>query len=71
MSSVSNSVIIIGAGLSGLTAADEILTAEPSCKVIILEAMAAAGGRTRSILLNGTKYDLGAQWVGPPQKYTI
>lgn len=32
--------------------------------------MSAPGGRTRSIKLNGTKYDLGAQWVGPPQKFT-
>lgn len=36
MFSPENSVIIIGAGLSGLTAADEILKALPGCKVTIL-----------------------------------
>ena len=32
----SKTVVIIGAGLSGLTAAEEILNAEPSCEVIVL-----------------------------------
>jgi predicted NAD/FAD-dependent oxidoreductase len=31
--------------------------------------MTAPGGRTRSIKLNGSKFDLGAQWVGPQQKF--
>lgn len=31
--------------------------------------MNAPGGRTRSVSVNGVKYDLGAQWVGPPQKF--
>lgn len=35
----SNSVIIIGAGLAGLTAADEILKENPEARVTILEAM--------------------------------
>lgn len=29
------------------------------------------GGRTRSIDINGAIYDLGAEWVGHPQKYTL
>lgn len=33
--------------------------------------MPAPGGRTRSVNVNGVKYDLGAQWVGPPQKYIL
>ena len=66
-----NSVIIVGGGLSGLTAADEILKADPSADVTVLEAMSEVGGRTRSIKMNGVFYDLGAQWIGYPQKYTI
>lgn len=62
--STSNSVIIIGAGLAGLTAADEILKANPEADVTILEAMEGPGGRTRSIDINGATYDLGAQWIG-------
>lgn len=45
------------------------MKAEPKCKVTILEAMSAPGGRTRTISINGTKYDMGAEWVGPPQKF--
>ena len=43
------SVLIIGAGLAGLTAADEILKEDPKVKVTILEAMSEPGGRTKSI----------------------
>jgi monoamine oxidase len=39
-------VIIIGAGLSGLSAADYILRKNPSLKVIVLEAMDRVGGKT-------------------------
>lgn len=64
-----NSVIIIGAGLAGLTAADEILTQKPGTQVVLIEAMDQAGGRTRSVEINGATYDLGAQWIGNTQKY--
>lgn len=66
-----DSVIIIGAGLAGLTAADEILRANPEAEVTVLEAMAEPGGRTKSVQINGATFDLGAQWVGHPQKYSI
>lgn len=69
MSQQTNSVLIIGAGLSGLTAAEEILKGDPKANVTILEAMAAPGGRTRSVKVNGTTYDMGAEWVGHPHKY--
>ena len=31
--------------------------------------MDRVGGRTQTIDINGIKYDLGGQWVGPTQKY--
>lgn len=62
-------MIIIGAGLAGMTAADEILRGHPKAKVTVIEAMAEAGGRTRSIQIEGATFDLGAQWIGDPQKY--
>ena len=64
-------MVIIGAGLAGLTAADEILREDPRAKVTILEAMAEPGGRTKSVKIRGATFDLGAEWIGPPQKYAI
>ena len=64
-----DSVIIIGAGLAGLTAGDEILKECPGAKVKILESMQEPGGRTKSISIEGAVFDLGGQWIGPPQKY--
>lgn len=42
-------VIVVGGGLSGLTAAREIVKRRPKTKVIVLEAGPEVGGRTRSI----------------------
>ena len=56
-------VVIIGAGLAGLTAARDILASGLSC--IILEARDRVGGKTWSLPLpdgNGT-VDLGAAWI--------
>jgi monoamine oxidase len=49
-------VIIVGAGLSGLAAADEL------SGVCVLEARDRVGGRTET---NAEGIDLGAQWIGP------
>ena len=43
----------------------------PGLKVTVLEAMPEVGGRTRSVKVNGVFYDLGAEWIGHPQKYAI
>lgn len=64
-----DTVIIIGAGLAGLTAADQILRNSPDSSVLVLEAMSEPGGRTRSKKINGAFFDFGGQWFGPPQKY--
>ena len=42
-------IVIIGGGLSGLTAADEILTEIPFAEVVVLEAMNRVGGRTYTV----------------------
>jgi monoamine oxidase len=59
-------VIVVGAGLAGLTAARRILEAKRSVRVI--EARARVGGRVHTTRLSdGTRIDLGAQWIGPGQ----
>lgn len=56
-------VVVIGAGLSGLTAAHRIQQAGISC--IILEARDRVGGKTWSIdpLNEGKVVDVGAAWI--------
>jgi monoamine oxidase len=59
-------VIVIGAGLAGLTAARELMKQGRS--VIVLEARDRVGGRTLSHTTSlGDVVDLGAQWIGPTQ----
>lgn len=57
-------VIIVGAGLSGLIAADELTRAGLNVKV--LEANDRVGGRTLdSRLEDGNAIEMGGQWIGP------
>jgi monoamine oxidase len=59
-------VVIIGAGYAGLTAAQELLEAGKTVK--ILEARERVGGRVYTKTLeNGQYIDLGGQWIGPTQ----
>ena len=63
-------VVIVGAGMSGLTAARVLSDAGKS--VIILEARDRVGGRTLSkALANGFVVDMGGQWVGPTQQRVV
>jgi monoamine oxidase len=56
-------VIAIGGGLAGLTAARCLLQAGE--QVLVLEAQNRVGGRTfTQTLCDGTRFDLGAQWIG-------
>lgn len=60
-------VIVIGAGLAGLTAARELV--KQGLTVIVLEARERVGGRTLSHTTSlGDVVDLGAQWIGPTQR---
>jgi monoamine oxidase len=56
--------VVIGAGISGLVAARNLVQAERD--VIVLEASDRVGGRLYSkTLSDGTAFDLGGQWLGP------
>ena len=59
-------VVVVGAGLAGLTAARALLAAGRS--VVVLEARDRVGGRTLTRRVNGAVLDLGAQWIGPGQR---
>jgi monoamine oxidase len=59
-------VVVIGAGLAGLTAARTLVARGKS--VVVLEARSRVGGRTHTIPLGRRDWiDVGGQWVGPTQ----
>ncbi|CAG5129943.1 unnamed protein product [Candidula unifasciata] len=68
-------VIVVGAGISGLTAAFSIKKRDPEAKVVVLEGKDRVGGRTLTVPLissTGTDYwDLGGQWIGRSQVHII
>jgi monoamine oxidase len=59
-------VIIVGAGLAGLTAARRLATA--GADALVLEARDRVGGRTLSQSAGSAVFDLGAQWLGPTHR---
>ncbi|XP_039625601.1 probable flavin-containing monoamine oxidase A isoform X2 [Polypterus senegalus] len=68
-------VVIVGAGLSGLTAAWELLKSSPQLQVLVLEGKGRVGGRTQTVMLPCTNgmdmWDLGGQWVGRTQHFVL
>ncbi|RUS75174.1 hypothetical protein EGW08_017055 [Elysia chlorotica] len=68
-------VIVIGGGISGLTAAYTVKKKMPHAKVIVLEGKDRVGGRTHSVPLVGNKgvhrWDMGGQWVGTCQTHVM
>lgn len=54
-------VVVVGAGLAGLTAADELTRA--GYTVIVLEGRDRIGGRVRDAEIAGVAVDAGATWV--------
>jgi monoamine oxidase len=64
--SVETEVVVVGAGLAGLTAARELVA--EGVDVAVLEARDRVGGRTvNEPIGDGKIVELGGQWVGPSQ----
>ena len=60
-------VVVVGAGIAGLSAARELQRSGAS--VAVLEARDRIGGRAQSVPgLDGQILDLGAQFIGDAQK---
>jgi monoamine oxidase len=64
---VSADVVIVGAGLAGLSAARQIKQRNATLSVIVLEARDRVGGRTlnHSLGIGSKVIEVGGQWVGP------
>ncbi|XP_010892224.2 probable flavin-containing monoamine oxidase A isoform X2 [Esox lucius] len=68
-------VVIVGAGLSGLSAAQTLLKRNGKLKILILEGKERVGGRTVTLELPAAhgvdRWDMGGQWVGSSQTYVM
>lgn len=65
MPTESADVVIIGAGVCGLTAATRLVAAGHT--VIVVEARDRVGGRLETREIDGVRLELGGQWVSPEQ----
>lgn len=58
-------VVVVGAGVTGLTAAHRLHQA--GRRVVVLEARDRVGGRLWTDVVDGVRLELGGQWVSPDQ----
>ena len=57
-------VLVVGAGIAGLTAANALTNAGVNC--VVLEARDRIGGRLHTVDLGGSPVDLGGSWIHMP-----
>jgi putrescine oxidase len=69
MVELNRDVVIVGAGVAGLTAANDLKRAGLS--VAVLEARDRAGGRLWTDVIDGAMLEIGGQWVSPDQDALI
>ncbi|MEE6169660.1 MULTISPECIES: flavin monoamine oxidase family protein [unclassified Mycolicibacterium] len=65
MKTIERDVVVIGAGVTGLTTARELKAA--GLTVAVLEARDRVGGRTWTDTIDGAMLELGGQWISPDQ----
>lgn len=66
---LSRDVVVVGAGVTGLTAAWELQRARFT--VAVLEARERVGGRLWTDTIDGQMFEIGGQWVSPDQAALI
>ncbi|GHD10963.1 flavin monoamine oxidase family protein [Zhihengliuella salsuginis] len=69
MTDITRDVVIVGAGASGLTAANDLVKAGKT--VAVLEARDRVGGRLWTREIDGAMLEIGGQWVSPDQDALI
>ncbi|MFM9134790.1 MAG: flavin monoamine oxidase family protein [bacterium] len=62
-------VVVVGAGLAGLTAARRLV--ERGHDAVVVEAQSRVGGRTCAEVVDGVMVDVGGQWIGPAQRRMV
>jgi monoamine oxidase len=56
-------VVIVGAGVSGIAAYNQLKTRQPRLNVVVLEATNRVGGRMKQLSFGGTTVELGPNWL--------
>jgi len=67
MGAIETEVVVVGAGIAGLTAARTL--AGEGRDVLVLEARDRVGGRTENVEIGGQPNEIGGQWVAPYQDF--